>query len=310
MDGHRHNHPHAHGGAGVGLWLKVALGLTVLFVVVEALAGYFANSLALLADAGHNLSDALAIGLSLWAFGLASQPASARRTYGMHRAGILAALGNGLFLVLIALGIFVEAFIRIQRPGEVQPDVIVVVAAAAVVVNLVIAVGLHGAAEHDLNVRSSYIHVAGDAASAAGVVLAGLLIALTGANWLDPLISVVIAVLILGTSVGIVREAVDILLEATPPDVDALAVLQAMAAVPGVIGVHDLHLWSVSSSVRAASAHVLVEDQLVSQACQIMTNLDQVLASRFQISHASLQMETTACHRDDIFCRLGEDESA
>lgn len=302
-----HHHPHLGVGpdaASTGFRLRLALGFTVLFVVVEAVAGYLSHSLGLLSDAGHNVADALALAVTLWTYGLVTRPATSSRTYGLHRAGILAALLNASALVLIAVGIFAEAYQRLLRPVAVDAGVMTGVAAVALAVNLGIAIWLHAAAQHDLNVRASFVHMAGDAVAAAGVLVAGVLIAVTGQSWLDPAVSILIGVFILWTSRSIVVEAINVLLEATPSDLDAHRVQEAMCAVSGVLDVHDLHLWSVSSSVRAASAHVLVRDQPVSQACQILTEVNAVLADHYNVAHTSLQLETTACDPGEVFCRL------
>lgn len=309
MVGHHHApRPGGPGAADTATRLRIAIGLTALFVVVEGVAGLLSRSLALLADAGHNLADVLALILTLWAFELASRPSTAERTFGYHRAGILAALANAVALVVIAAGILIEAYQRFRAPEAVDAGVMVVVAALAMALNLAIALWLHAASEHDLNVRASFIHVAGDAASAAGVVIAGVLIALVGQDWLDPAISVLIAAFIIWTSREVILDAVGVLLEATPPDLNARQVQVAMCQVPGVLDVHDLHLWSLSSSLRAASAHVLVQDQPVSQACDILARVNSVLADRFQIAHTSLQLETNACDPGEVFCRLHECE--
>jgi cobalt-zinc-cadmium efflux system protein len=305
-----HHHPHVRVGPGAAstrLRLRVALGLTALFVVLEGIAGYWSHSLALLSDSGHNLADAIAIGLTLWTFELVTRPATARRTYGMHRASILGALANAIGLIVISAGIFVEALVRLRSPGPIDAGVMAGVAAVALILNLAIALWLHAAAEHDLNIRASFIHVAGDAASAAGVVIAGAVIAATGQTWLDSAVSILIGVFILWSSRQIIVEAINVLLESTPSDLDARMVQAAMCAIPGVLDVHDLHLWSVSSSVRAASAHVLVQDQPVSNACAILTAVNGVLAERYHVAHSSLQLETTACDPSQGFCQLDED---
>ncbi|MGH2457613.1 MAG: cation diffusion facilitator family transporter [Chloroflexota bacterium] len=305
---HHHPHPEGPNAAGTALRLRVAIGLTALFVVLEGLAGLFSHSLALLSDAGHNLTDVLALVLSLWAFELASRPSTAERTFGLHRAGILAALANAIVLIVIAVGILVEAYRRFLAPEPVAADVMIAVAAVAMGLNLLIALWLHRASEHDLNVRSSFIHIAGDAASAAGVAVAGALLAFTGAAWIDPAVSVLIAAFIVWTSRGVIQEAIDVLLESTPSDLDARQVLATMRQVPGVLDVHDLHLWSISSALRAASAHVLVDDQPVSKACNILGAVNTVLADRYHIAHTSLQLETNACDPGEVFCHLHECE--
>lgn len=309
MAGHSHGRG-VHGPPAVttATRLRIAVALTALFVVVEGAAGILSHSLALLSDAGHNLTDTLALVLSLWAFELARRPSTAERTFGLHRAGILAALANAVVLVVIGVGILIEAYQRFLSPESIHADIMIAVAAVALVLNLVIALWLHAAAQRDLNVRSSFVHVAGDAASAAGVVIAGVLIGITGQYWLDPAVSVLIAFFILWTSRGIIVDAVHVLLESTPSDLDARNVLDAMRQVPGVLDVHDLHLWSLSSSLRAASAHILVEDQPVSKADDILAAVNSVLADRFHIAHTSLQLETTACDPEEVFCRLRECE--
>jgi cobalt-zinc-cadmium efflux system protein len=302
-----HVHPHVHldrEGDPTGTRLRLALGLTALFVVVEAGAGYLSHSLGLLSDAGHNIADAIALAITLWTYNLVTRPSTPRLTFGLHRAEILAALLNASALVLIAVGIFVEAYRRLLSPEPVEAGLMAAVALLALGVNLGIAVWLHRAAQHDLNVRASFVHVAGDAAAAAGVLIAGVLIAITGQTWLDPAVSVLIGAFILWTSRGIIVEAVNVLLESTPADLDAQLVQAAMREVPGVLDVHDLHLWSVSSAVRAASAHVLVADQPVSQACQILSDVNAVLADRYNVAHTSLQLETTACDPGAVFCHL------
>jgi cobalt-zinc-cadmium efflux system protein len=303
-----HHHPHVHVGpdaAATGRRLRLALGLTALFVVLEGTAGFLSHSLALVSDAGHNLADAMALLLTLWTFGLVTAPATARRTFGLHRAGILAALVNASALIVIAVGIFVEAYFRLRAPVDVAAGPMIAIAAVALVLNFAIAMWLHAASKDDLNVRASFVHIAGDAASAAGVVVVGILIAVTGQSWLDPVVSVVIGVFILWTSRDIMIEAINVLLEATPSDLDAQTVQRAMLAVPGVLDVHDMHLWSVSSTLRAASAHVLVGDQPVSQACAILTAVNGVLADHYNIGHTSLQLETTSCDPDSVFCHFG-----
>lgn len=308
-----HHHPHAHVGPdaeSTARRLRFALGLTVLFVGLEAVTGVLSHSLALVSDAGHNLADALALGLTLWTFGLVTRPATARRTFGLHRAGILAALVNAGALIVIAVGIFAEAYVRLGSPESVQPIPVIVVAATALVLNLAIAFWLHAASAHDLNVRAAFVHIAGDAASAAGVVVVGIVIATTGQTILDPIVSILIGVFILWTSREIILEAVNVLLEATPSDLDARTVQAAMLGVPGVIDVHDLHLWSVSSTLRAASAHVLVGDQPVSQACLILTEVNGLLADHYNVGHTSLQLETTACDPGTVFCHFGVRPSA
>ncbi|HEY6073621.1 MAG TPA: cation diffusion facilitator family transporter, partial [Anaerolineales bacterium] len=213
-----HPTPHSHLGEIVGKTttrLALSLVLTLIFVVVEAAAGFFSNSLVLLTDAAHNLTDVLALGISWFAMHLTGQPANSRQTYGWHRAGILAALVNSTTLVLISLGIFYEAWRRLMSPPEVQAGILVGVGAVALVVNLVTALLVRKGSEHDLNLRAAFIHLMGDVLSTLGAVAAGVVIFFTGWNWLDPLVSVLIGLMILWSAWGILRETVDILLEAS-----------------------------------------------------------------------------------------------
>ncbi|HEX7541592.1 MAG TPA: cation diffusion facilitator family transporter, partial [Anaerolineales bacterium] len=222
--------------------LALSLGITLVFVVIEILAGLFANSLALLTDAAHNLTDVLALALTWWALWITTKPADSSKTYGYHRAGILVALVNSTTLAVIALGIFYEAWKRIVAPPIVQVDILIGVGAAAVVVNLATALLVRRGSEHDLNLRSAFLHLMGDVLSTVGAVIAGIIIRFTGWNWLDALVSVLIGFLILWNAWGILRESLEILMESTPADIDLDALRRDMLAVEGVRGVHDLHI--------------------------------------------------------------------
>jgi cobalt-zinc-cadmium efflux system protein len=223
--------------------LALSLGLTAAFVGIELAAGLFANSLALLTDAAHNLTDVLALALTWWALHVTTKPAHSGKTYGYHRAGILVALGNSTTLVLIALGIFYDAYRRLLAPPEIKANVLIGVGLAAVIVNLVTALLIRRGSEGDLNLRSAFLHLMGDVLSTIGAVLAGIIIRFTGMNWLDPLVSIFIGLLILWNAWRIQRESVNILMEATPADISVEAVLTSILQVQGVRGVHDLHIW-------------------------------------------------------------------
>jgi len=223
-----HNHAHSHLGNPTRQTtsrLALSLSLTAIFVVLEAAAGLFANSLALLTDAAHNFTDVIALGLSWYAVSLTTRPSNSQKTYGYHRAGILVALVNSTTLVLISLGVFYEAYQRFKSPPEIKSGVLVVVGIIAVAVNLVTALLVRRGSEHDLNLRSVFLHLMGDVFSTVGAVIAGVIIYFTHANWLDPFISVLIGFLILYNAWGILRETVGILLESTPRDVDMLAMV-------------------------------------------------------------------------------------
>lgn len=281
-----------------------SLILTLAFVIVEAAAGYFANSLALLTDAAHNITDVIALGLSWFAIRITAQPANARKTYGYHRAGILVALVNSTTLVLISLGIFYEAYRRFISPPEVQAGILIGVGLIAVVINLVTALLVHRGSDTDLNLRSAFVHLMGDVISTVGAVMAGVLIYFTGANWLDPLVSVLIGFLILYNAWGILRETIEILLESTPGDVDIKKMVRDITGVEGVLGVHDLHVWSLTRNLRTMSAHILTEDITISAGRKIQDRINELVYHRYNIAHATLQLECVDCDPDSLYCRI------
>ncbi len=284
--------------------LALALVLTLAFVLVEAAAGLFANSLALLTDAAHNLTDVLALALSWYALRLTLQPSNSQKTYGYHRAGILVALLNSTTLVIISIGIFYDAYRRFMSPPEVKAGVMVVVGLLAVLVNAGTAWLVQRGSQHDLNLRSAFVHLMSDVVSTIAAVLAGAIIYFTGANWLDPLVSVLIGILILYNAWGIVRETLDILLEATPRDVDMEAMVSDIRQVEGVLGVHDLHVWSLTQNLRTMSAHILTEDVSISRGAAIQGRVNELVSNRYNISHATLQLECEDCSPDALYCDL------
>ena len=284
--------------------LSISLFLTLAFVVIEASAGIFANSLALLTDAAHNLTDVIALGLTWFAVRVTSQPANAQKTYGYHRAGILVALLNSTTLVLISLGIFYEAYRRFVNPSEVESGILIGVGLIAVVINLVTALLVHRGSEHDLNLRSAFVHLMGDVLSTIGAVIAGVIIYFTDANWLDPFVSVLIGFLILYNAWGILRDAIDILLESTPRDVDVQKMVKEIAQVKGVLGVHDIHVWSLTQSLRTMSAHILTDDVHISTGSEIQLQINEILQHRYKIAHATLQLECVECSPDSLYCDL------
>jgi len=293
-----------HSHSMVGYRLALAGVITLGFVGFEAAAGWYANSLALLTDAAHNLTDALALGLSWYAHRLASRPAHAGKTFGYHRAGILAALVNSSTLALISFGIFHEAWGRFNAPPPVASDVLMSVGAAAFVVNLVTAWLVSHGSEHDLNLRSAFLHLLGDVFSTLGASLAGVGIWLTGHYWLDPAASVFIGMLILWNAWAILRETGAILLESTPDDIDMSLMVRDFLQVPGVRGVHDLHVWSISRSLRMLSAHVVIDDIPLSQAAVLQRHLRAIMHERHGIDHSTLQLECEGCESDDLYCDI------
>jgi cobalt-zinc-cadmium efflux system protein len=300
---------HSHTAEAASLTIKrlaLALIITLAFVVVEALAGLYANSLALLTDAAHNLTDVIALGLSWYAVRLTIRPAHSGKTFGYHRAGILIALVNSTTLVLIALGVFYEAYQRLIAPPQVEAGILIVVAIIAFLVNTGTALLVKRGSEHDLNMRSAFVHLAGDAVATFGAILAGIGIALTGWQILDPLASILIGVLILWSAWGIVRESVNILLESTPRDIDMALVVSDLLHVDGVRGVHDLHVWSVTHDLRALSAHILTNDISISTGAAIQRDINDLVSRKYGISHATLQLECADCEPDLLYCDLTE----
>ncbi len=286
--------------------LALSLTLTLGFVFIEAIAGIVGNSLALLTDAAHNFTDVIALGLSWYAIRLTSQPANGNKTFGYHRAGILVALLNSTTLVLISVGIFYEAYHRFINPPEVQAGILITVGIIAVIINLVTALLVKKGSEHDLNIRSAFVHLMGDVVSTIGAVIAGVVIYFTNANWLDPFVSVLIGCLILYNAWGILRDAVDILLEATPRDVDTGKLVDDVKQVSGVLGVHDLHVWSITQNLRTMSAHILTEDVSISTGADIQRQINEVVYHRYNIAHATLQLECVNCSPDSLYCEIVE----
>jgi cobalt-zinc-cadmium efflux system protein len=302
-----HTHPHLSSVAKQTISrLALSLVLTALFVVMEAGAGLFANSLALLTDAAHNLTDVIALGLSWYAVSLTTRPSNSQKTYGYHRAGILVALANSTTLVLISLGVFYEAYQRFKAPPEIKSGVLIVVGLIAVVVNLATALLVRRGSEYDLNLRSVFLHLMGDVASTIGAVIAGIIIYFTHANWLDPFISVLIGFLILYNARGILRETVGILLEASPRDVDMEAMVADIKQLKGVLGVHDLHVWSLAQNLRTMSAHILTEDLPISEGVAIQKQINELVFHRYNIAHATLQLECVDCEPDSLYCAINE----
>lgn len=281
--------------------LLLALGVTLAFVVVEALGGWRANSLALLTDAAHNLTDVLALALGWFALRLTARPAHTGQTYGYHRVGILAALANSVTLLVVVAGVFFEAYRRLSHPPAVEEHVLIVVALLAFCVNAGTAWLVMSGSRRDLNLRSIFVHLVSDAVSTLGALVAGVGIVLTGLRILDPLASFLIGGLIVWNAIQIMRESIHILLQGTPRDVDLPAMTADLLSVAGVRGVHDLHVWSLTQEVRVLSAHVLTDDMPVSAGACIQNDLRAVLRDKYGIGHATLQLECQAC---DPGCNL------
>ena len=288
-------HVHAsHGGEKTSRVLRISLVVTLVYIAILVIAGVRAHSLALLSEAGHNLSDFLALLLSLVAVYLQSRPPSATKTYGYHRAGVLAALINAASLVVIAFFIFYEAFRRLQNPEHVHAGTMMWVAAGGVVMNGVIALLLYRAGG-DVNIRSALIHEVGDTLSTAAVIAGGWAILLTGKYWIDSALSFGIGALILWSSFGILRETMNILLEGTPRGLQLDVVEAAIRKVEGVNDVHDLHVWSIGSESRALSCHIAIADIPPSVSERILREVKEVRHHDFRVHHTTIQFEHVEC---------------
>ena len=269
--------------------------------MLEAFAGVFAHSLALISDAGHNFADAFALILAFGAAKIAESPSTPNRSFGYHRATILAALVNALSLVLISLYIFWEAYRRLGTTETVNSQLMVGVAFVALVLNGAITFFLRNSKE-DLNVRSAYVHMLGDALASIGVIVGGLIILFTGFYWIDSLVSIIIGFFILYSSWGILREATDILLEAAPKGLSIAEVEHSIKDVSGVLAVHDLHVWTISSSMLACSCHVAVSRKTVEDGQQIVKEIVVELANRFHIEHTTIQVEVEGSDPNELYC--------
>ncbi len=272
--------------------MAVALALTTTYTVAEVVGGLLTGSLALLADAGHMLSDDLSLGLALGAMWLADRPATPERSFGLRRAEILAALVNGVTLIAIAIWIFVEAAQRFRDPPEVLGGWMLGVAAIGLAVNIAAAWVLSRAQGESLNTRAAFRHVLADLLGSVGVIVAAVVILVTGWLYADPLISVLIALLVLASSWSVLRDSVQILLEATPRGLDAEEIGRRMAGWPGVVEVHDLHIWTITSGFPALSAHILVQP---GDDCHARRReLEQMLEREYRLDHTTLQVDHVA----------------
>ena len=291
--GHHHDHSHDHGNADRRA-LAIVFALTAGFMVVEIVGGLLTGSLALLADAGHMLSDAVCLGVALFAVWLAARPATPQRSFGYKRAEILAALFNGVTLVAISVWIFYEAFRRLSEPPEILGGPMLAVAFVGLLVNVAGAAILARSGGESLNVQGALRHVLADLAGSVGAIAASVVIITTGWVYADPLISVLIGLLVLGSSWRLLRDSVNVLLEQAPRGLDAEEVGTSMVGVPGVEEVHDLHVWTITSGFPALAAHVLVGRN---QDCHARRrDLEKLLANEFGIEHTALQVDHVGNH--------------
>ncbi len=294
-----HHHHHAH---GTGWVLRFSLIATLAFTAFEVLAGIRAHSLSLLSDAGHNFTDALALLLAAIGVYLQSKPADQSKTYGYGRAGVIAAFLNAATLIVVSLIIFWEAIVRLLHPEPLNDRIMLWVAVAALVLNAAIVVALNRGNKGDINIRAAVIHMAGDAVGALAIILGALAIRYTGITYIDPILSMVLALFILYTAWDIVRESCNILLEGLPRGLELQNVTSAMGAVDGVIDVHDLHIWSLGSNTHALSSHVLIDDMPPSASEQILKSINGVLRG-FGIHHCTIQFEHVPCVLSECGCQ-------
>lgn len=300
-----HGHASTTGGK-----LRTAFFLSFAILGIELAGGILSHSLALLSDAGHVLTDLVALGLAWFATVQSQRPADASKTYGYHRTGILAALLNALTLILIVGCIGYEAIRRLQDPPTVTPTLMFVSAAVGIGINLYIGLGLRSSSEGSVNVRAAMLHVFGDVAASVGVIIAGIVILLTRWYAADAVISLAIAVLIAKGAWDVMRETIDILMESTPSDINIAQLVRDVVRVPGVSDIHDLHVWSIAGGMHSLSAHLQIEGNRVLSECDaLLGELNQVLATRYRITHTTIQFECANCdpNHNDLYCSVSSD---
>ncbi len=304
-----HDHAHEHEGAPKSHTdarkndLLIALAITVLMMVAEAVGGWISNSLALLSDAGHMLTDNLALLLSFFAMKFATMPATERKTFGFYRLEILAALLNGIVLVALSIYIIYHAYLRMVNPQPVQGTLMLIIALIGLVANIAGAFFLYKHSHESLNIRGAYLHILGDALSSVGVVIGGIIILYTGWYLVDPILSILISLVIIYGSWSLVRESVNILLEAVPAHINIDEVAAEIARVPGVREAYHIHAWTTTSGVYSMSAHVLIDDRLVSGSRNIVDDIRRMLAEKFNIVHSTIELECDRCEVGQV-CSL------
>lgn len=284
--------------------LKVALVLTFVYMIVEAVGGWLTNSLALIADAGHMLTDVAAMSLTLGAIWFASRPATAKKTFGYYRLEILAAFVNGIALVLLSIWVIYEAVRRWQSPPDIDGSHLTFIAAGGLIVNIIAAKLLHSGHKRDLNIRGAWLHVMGDMLGSVAAITAGILIAGFGWLWADPVCSVLISLIIIFGSWRLIMDSVNVLLEGTPAHINLSAVENTILETDGVGGVHDLHVWTISSGIEALSAHISHDDSVAHS--DLLIKVRERLHERFGIDHLTIQMETMDLEAEAVYvCETG-----
>ena len=295
---HSHAHSHAHAPADYGRAFAIGIALNLAFVAAETVFGFIANSMSLLADAGHNLSDVLGLVVAWAGAIMAKRAASPRFTYGFKKAPILAALANSLFLLIAVGAIGAEAIRRLFHPSVTEGRTVIIVAAIGIIVNGVTALMFARGREHDINIRGAYLHMAADAAVSAAVVFAGLVIVWTGQQWVDAVMSLAVAVVILWGTIGLLKESVWMTLAGVPAGIDVDVVESELAGLDGVETVHDLHIWPLSTTETALTAHLVAPD--IASTDELLLAARKMLHDRFRIEHCTIQVERT--HLEDADC--------
>lgn len=275
--------------------LVITFVITFVIMIAEIIGGVVSNSLALLSDAGHMFTDTFALGLSLWAIKMAQKPATHHKTYGYHRLEILAALANGLLLILISIGIFYEAYQRFINPPEIKSGLMLIVAIIGLAGNFIGIIVLQKSSQNNLNIRGALLHMLGDTLSSLGVIIGGVFIMFTGWKIVDPVVSILISGVIIHSALQLIFESGEVLLEAVPRGLVLQDLVAEVMKVEGVKDFHDLHIWSITSGLHALSGHILIADQQVSAGTAILREVEEILERKFGITHTTLQLECAAC---------------
>lgn len=296
---------HHHHNPGTGKVLVFSTIATTLFVLIEFVTGFRSHSLALLSDAGHNFTDALALLLALFGVYLQSKPADDVKTFGYHRGGVLAAFVNALTLIAFSVYLLYESYLRILNPQEVQETTMIAVASIGILLNFGILWALKRSGQsNELNIRAAAVHMLGDALSSVAIVVGAVVIHYTGWLLVDPILSILIGLLIIWSAIDVTRESLNILLEGLPRGIELRAVTEAMKQIGGVIDVHDVHIWSLGSNAHALSCHALIEDMPPSESDCILKGINEVLASEFHINHSTIQFEHARCSLSETPCSM------
>jgi cobalt-zinc-cadmium efflux system protein len=299
-----HSHTHGHTSGRVLAW---SLAATSAFVVVELVSGLRAHSLALISDSFHNATDALALLLAWFAVFLQNKPADESRTFGYHRAGVLAAFVNAIALMGLSAWVLYESALRLMNPGEVNEELMLWVGAGGILLNGGVMLGLHRSGDRDINIRGAYLHMLGDLIGVVAIMAGALVIRATGWFRIDPVLSILISVLIVWTAWDITRESSNILLEGLPRGLELKQVVCAIQAIDGVLDVHDLHIWSLGSDSHALSCHVLIADMPPSKSDHILHRVNHLLSDRFHVHHTTVQFEHMSCAISDTGCSIPVD---